>query len=412
MKQWSRWSLKEGVPQWDMFPGLTELRLIGCSIELIWTPKSKSSTSPKTNSLTCWPREISRVMSGIICCACSISAISVLQCALIQWQNDLNKIQEKNESQQSRDLWWILLPGRHRSYRLQLQEARWREVMEVKIHGVQLLRKRTDWDDLMKAQIYLKPPIITTMSNAWKSFSSASYSNLDDDRAWSSQLWRTEIKTYDRSVRPDKISWRMVRKVRPGHEEILLDGTAQSARKEGRNTSWQIGATWWYQFLRTVMASTNCNWKRYNRIGIVCRIKIIRESGEWSSAEKTENNFQCYRRWRKAFYDLENVHGCNDGINSIHGKELPEQLSLYCKHDRSHTQTNVRHIYEISDGTRGDFRFGVDWFKKPFMEIHVVNWWWKDRQSSTHEDLRLFGFCGVLGRFYKILNLTMHGSKD
>ena len=33
-----------------MFPGPTELRLIGCSIESIWTPKSKSSTStPKTN---------------------------------------------------------------------------------------------------------------------------------------------------------------------------------------------------------------------------------------------------------------------------------------------------------------------------------------------------------------------------
>ena len=36
-KQWSRWSLKEGVPQWDRFPGPTELRLIGCSIELTWT---------------------------------------------------------------------------------------------------------------------------------------------------------------------------------------------------------------------------------------------------------------------------------------------------------------------------------------------------------------------------------------
>ena len=33
-------------------------------------------------------------------------------------------------------------------------------------------------------------------------------------------------------ARPDKTSWRMVRKVRPGHEEILLDGTAQSVRKE------------------------------------------------------------------------------------------------------------------------------------------------------------------------------------
>ena len=65
-----------------------------------------------------------------------------------------------------------------------------------------------------------------------ESFSSASYSKLDDDRAWSSQEWRTETTTYDRSGRPDKTSWRMVRKVRPGHEEILLDGTAQSVRNE------------------------------------------------------------------------------------------------------------------------------------------------------------------------------------
>ena len=33
----------------------------------------------------------------------SISAISVLQCALIQWRNDLSTIQGKNESQQNRD---------------------------------------------------------------------------------------------------------------------------------------------------------------------------------------------------------------------------------------------------------------------------------------------------------------------
>ena len=70
------------------------------SIELTWTQKSKSSTStPKTNLLTSEPKEISHVMSGIICCACSISAISVLQCAVKQWRNDLNTIQGKNESQ-------------------------------------------------------------------------------------------------------------------------------------------------------------------------------------------------------------------------------------------------------------------------------------------------------------------------
>ena len=65
-----------------------------------------------------------------------------------------------------------------------------------------------------------------------ESFSSASCSKLDDDRPWSSQEWRTETTTYDRSGRLDKTSWRMVRQVRPGQEEILLDGTAQSVRNE------------------------------------------------------------------------------------------------------------------------------------------------------------------------------------
>ena len=88
MKQWSRWSLKGGVPQWDMFPGLTELLLIGCPIKLIWTPKSKSSTStPKTNTLTFEPKGISHAMSGIICWPCLISAISALQLAPLRWQN-------------------------------------------------------------------------------------------------------------------------------------------------------------------------------------------------------------------------------------------------------------------------------------------------------------------------------------
>ena len=63
-----------------------------------------------------------------------------------------------------------------------------------------------------------------------ESFSSTDYSKLDDDRAWFSQEWNTETTTYDRSGRPDKTAWRMARKVRPDHEEILLDGTAQSVR--------------------------------------------------------------------------------------------------------------------------------------------------------------------------------------
>ena len=39
-----------------------------------------------------------------------------------------------------------------------------------------------------------------------ESFSSTDYSKLDYDRAWSSQEWKTEATTYDRSGRPDKTS--------------------------------------------------------------------------------------------------------------------------------------------------------------------------------------------------------------
>ena len=55
-----------------------------------------------------------------------------------------------------------------------------------------------------------------------ESFSSTDYSNLDYDRAWSSQEWKAEVTTHDRSGQPDKASWRMVQQVRPHHEATLL----------------------------------------------------------------------------------------------------------------------------------------------------------------------------------------------
>ena len=75
-----------------------------------------------------------------------------------------------------------------------------------------------------------------------ESFSSTDYSKSDYDRAWSSQGWKTETTTYDRSGQPDKTSWRMVRQVRLHHGETLLDGDAQSVRYGGilRDRSGQL----------------------------------------------------------------------------------------------------------------------------------------------------------------------------
>ena len=49
-----------------------------------------------------------------------------------------------------------------------------------------------------------------------ESFSSASYSKWNDDRASSSQEWKTDTEMYERSGRPDETSWRATREIRPG----------------------------------------------------------------------------------------------------------------------------------------------------------------------------------------------------
>ena len=63
------------------------------------------------------------------------------------------------------------------------------------------------------------------------SSSSTDCSKLDYDRAWSSQEWRAEGTTHDRSGQLDKASWRVLQHVCP-HHDLLLDGTAQSVRNE------------------------------------------------------------------------------------------------------------------------------------------------------------------------------------
>ena len=101
-------------------------------------------------------------MSGIICCARLILAISVLQFALLQWRSDLNKIQEKNESQRNQ---WKSVAGEGRPGR----PGKGTDLFEASDH-------------------YYHEQFM-------ESFSSTDYSKLDYDRAWSSQEWKAEAGT-------------------------------------------------------------------------------------------------------------------------------------------------------------------------------------------------------------------------
>ena len=179
----------------------TELLLIGCSIELIWTPKFKSNTStPRTNSQTSWQRGISHVTNGIICWPCLISAILALLPASLQWQNELNKNQEKNVSQQNRDLWWI-----------NSENAFGRVVFNfIKLgrtsYGYQDPGKSVAGDDRSGKLERPSPP---------------GYSKEDYGQSWSSQEWKSGAVANDRSGKPEKTSWDMMQQTAPHREERL-----------------------------------------------------------------------------------------------------------------------------------------------------------------------------------------------
>ena len=63
---------------------------------------SKKSNSCASTPITNLPT------NGIIFCVCLTLAISFLQSVMKRWQKKYNKIQLKEESQRSRDQWWIL----------------------------------------------------------------------------------------------------------------------------------------------------------------------------------------------------------------------------------------------------------------------------------------------------------------
>ena len=123
-------------------------------------------------------------------CACSISAISVLQCALIQWRNDLNKIRVTAKSRPMMNL-IARVPSNVSSSTSVSQGKR--------SYGSQDPWKSIDGEDrsgrLDKGTDLCGASDHHYHEQIMQSYSSASYSKWDDDRAWSSQAWKTEIKT-------------------------------------------------------------------------------------------------------------------------------------------------------------------------------------------------------------------------
>ena len=101
----------------------------------------------------------------------------------------------------------------------------------------------------------------------------------------------------------------MVRKVRPDHEDILLDGTAQSVRYEEtlRDRSGQPD---------DVNSQEETNPQNF----IMGNEEIELELSVDSRSFVNRVNHQVRKRQKRiSNYCLGNVYGCNNGISNIHG---------------------------------------------------------------------------------------------
>ena len=232
-----------------MFPEPTELRLIGCSIQLIWTQikyiDTKNQVADFLNK-----GNFTRDEWNHLLCLFNISHFSSTVCSAAMAKRSQQDSGEEWVTTKSRPMMNLIARApSHGSSSTSVSP-------EKRSYGSQ-----DPWSSIAKKEERSGRPDIgidrlKTSDHCYheqfmETFSSASYLKWDDDRDWSFQDWKTYIEhTSDRD-----------------------------------------------------MASTIRHWKRWSRNGIVSRIKIIRELGEWSGSKKTEKDFECYWKWRKTFYD-------------------------------------------------------------------------------------------------------------
>ena len=120
--------------------------------------------------------------------------------------------------------------------------------------------------------------------------------------------WKSGAAAHDRSGQPDKISWNAMQQIRPHHEEHLLDRTAQSVR-----------------YGETIHDASEKPDSAVSKEEADSETFVMgSDSAEFlnkveDQVRKRQKVKRCRFR-RRAFNDLENVHGCDDECGDTHGK--------------------------------------------------------------------------------------------
>ena len=185
--------------------------LIGCSIELIWTPKSKSNTSTPKNQLAdiLTKGNFTRDEWNHLLNLFNISHFNSTPCTAAM----AKRVQQGS--------------GEERV------TAKSRPMMNLTARMPSVVSSSTSSNPVRTSYGYQDPEksvAVDDRSGKPDRPSPAGYSKEDYGQSWSSQEWKSGAAVHDRSGKPEKTSWDMMQQVAPHREEPLLDGNAHSVR--------------------------------------------------------------------------------------------------------------------------------------------------------------------------------------
>ena len=188
-------------------------------------------------------------------------------------------------------------------------------------------------------------------------FSYSDYSKWDYDRSWSSLEWRSEVTTHDRSGKLDRSSWGELQRVRPHHEDALLDGNAQSVRNEEKIHE-RLGNP-------IALITKKRQIQKIFVVGNDAKEFVNKVKDQVRKRQKSMSNVA------EADEEHSIIWGMSMAARMSHWKELPGQSKFHQVFHRSNFEESVRH--HRKNGERQEEIVGVDkinWRKIPGNNCH------------------------------------------
>ena len=191
-----------------MFPGPTVFRLIGCSIELIWTPKIQIKYIDTKNQRVdiLIKGKVRRDEWNHLLCLFKISPFSSTVCSHTMSKRSQHDSGEERVTSKSRPM-MSLIARAPSNISSSTSES----------PGKRSCGNQNPWSVKAEREDRTEQPVVgsdpKTASDCYheqsvESSFSARYSKWDDDQAWSFQEWKTDTSMCDRYGQPVVISWK------------------------------------------------------------------------------------------------------------------------------------------------------------------------------------------------------------